>query len=276
MISADPGRPKFPQTRESGLTQSPHCFLMLPMGTTHVQTDPTPAAVAAVAAFRDEFRRDHIGPRYRGWLHLAFTAGLCLLVIAACGASLQDIRPLEWLTIPVTALYANLVEYFGHRGPMHHRVRGLGLIYERHARQHHRFFRDDLMAYDTSRDFKAVLFPPVLIVFYLLAFAMPAGLMLAWLFSDNVALLFVITAVAYFLNYELLHFAYHAAPESWLSRLPLMERLRRLHTLHHRPSLMQRCNFNITYPVGDVLFGTLYRQPTDCEGSRQTDQRSAR
>ena len=110
----------------------------------------------------------------------------------------------------------------------------------------------------------------------LFAFAMPAGLMLAWLFSDNVALLFVITAVAYFLNYELLHFAYHAAPESWLSRLPLMERLRRLHTLHHRPSLMQRCNFNITYPVGDVLFGTLYRQPTGCEGSRQTDQRSAR
>jgi len=246
---------------------------MLRMETTHAQSDPIPAAVAA---FRSEFRRDHIGPRYHGWLHLGFTAGLCLLVITACWAWLQDIRPLEWLTIPVTCLYANLVEYFGHRGPMHHPVRGLGLIYERHARQHHRFFRDDLMAFDSSRDFKAVLFPPVLIVFYLLAFAMPAGLILAWLFSDNVALLFVITAVAYFLNYELLHFAYHTAPESWVARLPLMPRLRRLHTLHHRPSLMQRYNFNITYPVGDVLFGTLYRQPTGCEGSRQTDPRSAR
>ncbi len=39
-----------------------------------------------------------------------------------------------------------------------------------------------------------------------------------------------------------------------------MDRLRRLHTLHHRPSLMQTRNFNITYPIGDWLFGTLYRE----------------
>jgi sterol desaturase/sphingolipid hydroxylase (fatty acid hydroxylase superfamily) len=38
-----------------------------------------------------------------------------------------------------------------------------------------------------------------------------------------------------------------------------MGRLRQLHTLHHRPELMQTHNFNITYPIGDWLFGTLYR-----------------
>jgi hypothetical protein len=215
---------------------------------------------AAVAAYRARYRREEIGPRYRGGAHLGFTVALCVTVIAGCIAALDRVAPLEWLTVPLTFLYANLVEYVGHRGPMHHRVRGLGLIFRRHAGQHHRFFRDDAMAFDGSRDYKAVLFPPVMIVFYLIGFALPAGLLLAWLTTANVALLFVATAVAYFLNYELLHFAYHTDPDGPLGRLPLMGRLRRLHTLHHRPALMQHHNFNITYPIGDWLFGTLYRE----------------
>jgi len=214
---------------------------------------------AEVICYRAVFRKEHIGPRYLGWLHLGFTVSLCLLVIIACLWRLDGVRPLEWLTLPITFLYANLVEYIGHRGPMHHPRQGLRLIFQRHVLQHHRFFRDDAMAFDNSRDFKAVLFPSVLIVFYLLIFALPAGLLVAWLFSANAALLFVAMAVGYFLNYELLHFAYHAAPGSWLSRMPLIRRLGRLHTFHHRPELMQHYNFNITYPFADLLFGTLYR-----------------
>ena len=212
-----------------------------------------------MTSYREEYRRKHVSPAYRGWLHLAFTVCVCLIAIAWCIAKVEDIRPWEWITIPLTFLYANLVEYVGHRGPMHHPQPGLRIIFERHARQHHRFFRDDAMAFDGPRDFHAVLFPPVLIVFYMAGFALPVGLLIGWLISPNVALLFVATAVAYFLNYELLHFAYHAPGNSWLARLPFMDRLRRLHTLHHRPELMQRYNFNITYPIGDRLFGTLYR-----------------
>jgi hypothetical protein len=226
---------------------------------------------ASVAAYRDRYRREEIGPRYRGRLHLAFTVSLCVLVIAACIAGLASVRPAEWLTVPLTFLYANLVEYFGHRGPMHHPVRGLGLIFRRHTGQHHRFFRDDAMAFDGPDDYKAVLFPAVMILFYVVGFALPAGLLLAWLASPNVALLFVATAVAYFLNYELLHFAYHADPAGRLARLPFMGRLRRLHTLHHRPSLMQSSNFNITYPIGDWLFGTLYREERKPAPARRPD-----
>ena len=40
----------------------------------------------------------------------------------------------------------------------------------------------------------------------------------------------------------------------------IMKRLRWLHTTHHDPVLMQRYNFNITYPIGDWVFGTLYRR----------------
>jgi len=218
------------------------------------------ASLDRIAAFREQYRREHISPAYRGTVHLAFTVTACLVVIGCCLASLRNVSPWEWVTVPLTFLYANLVEYFGHRGPMHHPRPGLRLIFERHAQQHHRFFRDDAMAFDGPGDYKAVLFPSVLIVFYMAGFALPVGLLIDWLVSRNVALLFVTTAVAYFLNYELLHFAYHAPSGSWIARLPLMDRLRRLHTLHHRPELMQRYNFNITYPIADWLFGTLYRQ----------------
>lgn len=221
------------------------------------------AQADAVTAYRARYRQEQIGPGYRGGLHFGFTITLCLITIGVCAANLSAVAIPEWATVPLTFLYANLVEYFGHRGPMHRPVRGLGLIFRRHAGQHHRFFRDDAMAFDGPRDFKAVLFPPVMIVFYLAGFALPAGLLLAWVATPNVALLFVLTAVAYFLNYELLHFAYHADPTGRLARLPGMDRLRRLHTLHHRPALMQSHNFNITYPIGDWLFGTLYRPRAD-------------
>ncbi len=42
-----------------------------------------------------------------------------------------------------------------------------------------------------------------------------------------------------------------------------MGRLRHHHTVHHDPRLMNRYNFNITYPIFDWLFGTWYRGSAD-------------
>ncbi len=204
-----------------------------------------------------------MGSHYRGGLHFVFTVAVCLAAIAWCISQLADVTALEWLAVPLTFLYANAVEYFGHRGPMHHSTRGLRLVFERHAQQHHRFFTDDRMQLDSARDYKAVLFPPVLIIFYLGLFATPMGILVALITTPNIAFLFVATAVAYFLNYELLHFAYHTSDRTWIARIPYMDRLRRLHTLHHRRSLMQNYNFNITYPICDRIFGTLYREDRD-------------
>jgi len=212
-----------------------------------------------IDSFRAAYRRDCIGPQYRGPVHLCFTFGVGFVVITLSILSLDDVRPLEWLTVPLTFLYANLAEYFGHRGPMHHPRRGLQIVYQRHAGQHHRFFTDRHMALESTRDLKAVLFPAVMIGFFLLAFALPVGLLLAWLATPNVAWLFLMTAMAYFLNYEALHLLYHLPEESAAGRLALVRRLRRLHQVHHDPRLMARYNFNITYPIGDLLFGTFWR-----------------
>lgn len=212
-------------------------------------------------AFRAQYRSEEIGPRYNGWLHFAFTSLGCLGVMGFCLWQLEAVSAWEWLTVPAAFLYANFSEWAGHRGPMHNRRPGLGLVFRRHTGQHHAFFTPDRMAFDSSRDYKAVLFPPVLLIFFILAFSLPAGLLIAWLLTPNTAYLFVFTAVAYFLNYEWLHFAYHTPETHWASRLPGMRWLRRHHTLHHDHRLMSHANFNITYPIADWLFGTLRRQP---------------
>jgi len=228
-----------------------------------MKSDPqAPVRDDSVETFRSRYRQEHIGQFYRGRLHFAFTVSVSLFVIGWSLSLLDGVTAAEWLAVPLTFLYANAVEYVGHRGPMHHPTRGLQLVFTRHAQQHHCFFADTRMQFDSPGDYKAVLFPPVLVIFYLAFFALPMGLLVGFLSTPNTALLFVATAVAYFLNYELLHFAYHTSQSFWVAKIPFMGRLRRLHTLHHRRSLMQHYNFNITYPICDWIFGTLYRKNT--------------
>lgn len=213
----------------------------------------------SVTEARAAFREKHIPANYSGPRHLATTVTVSFAVALLCVLLLDAVRPLEWLTIPLTFLYANLSEYLGHRGPMHRKTRFLGAIFERHTVQHHSFFTEEAGSYDSTQDFRAVLFPPILLIFFIGCFAVPVGAVLYFLVSPNVCFLFVLTSVLYFLNYELLHFAYHMDPQSSIGRLPLIGRLRRHHLRHHNRSLMTTYNFNITYPICDYLFGTLYR-----------------
>ena len=206
--------------------------------------------------FRHHYRDQFVGRAYSGRAHLLFVLCFSLGGIMLCLTQLDSVRALEWLTVPLAFVYANLSEYLGHRFVMHRKVPGLKLIYKRHAGQHHVFFTREHMAMDDWGDAKAVLFPPLLMVFFFGVFATPVALLLGWLFSANVAWLFVATGLAYYLNYELLHLAYHLPEDSRWLRLPFLKRMRRLHHLHHDTGLMASRNFNITYPIGDWLFGT--------------------
>jgi sterol desaturase/sphingolipid hydroxylase (fatty acid hydroxylase superfamily) len=119
------------------------------------------------------------------------------------------------------------------------------------------------MAADSPRDFKMVLFPPVMLFFFLGVLAGPPALLLYFLVSPNVGLIFIAVGVCYFLTYEWLHFSYHLPPESFAGRLWLVRKLRRHHTLHHDKSKMGRWNFNITFPICDLIFGTSYRDSSE-------------
>jgi len=188
-----------------------------------------------------------------------FKSTLCLAGIAASIYFVSKPSWLEFLTVPITFLYANLTEYFGHKGPMHHKKKFFGLIFKRHTLQHHRYFTDEAMECATPRDFKMILFPPILIVFFFGFFALPIGALIYFLLSLNVACLFVATALAYFLNYEWLHLLYHQPESSALLRLPFARALRRHHWAHHNTTLMSTRNFNITYPLCDLIFGTIHK-----------------
>ncbi len=196
--------------------------------------------------FREKTRSEQVGRWYSGYAHFGFVNALALAVIVYAALQLQHPR---WslLTVPITFLYANLVEWLAHRGPMHKRTRFLSLVFERHTLMHHNFFTHDAMRLESTRDFKMVLFPPVLLIFFFGVFALPLGLLLKLVAGVNVAALSVITAMAYYLTYEGLHLAYH---------LGLGGPLRRLHQTHHDPRLMSTKNFNITFPICDRLFGT--------------------
>lgn len=209
---------------------------------------------------QQELRERLIGKRYNGILHFLFTSSVCLTIIVAALFQIHNPSWTELLTVPLTFLYANFAEYRGHRGPMHHRMKYLSLIFKRHTLQHHRFFTHETMEAANSRDFKMVLFPPVLIVFFFGLFALPVGALLGYLTTMNVAYLFVATGIGYFLNYEWLHLSYHLPETSKIAHLPFLRALRRHHQLHHDPALMSQYHFNITYPICDFVFETLLKK----------------
>ena len=214
--------------------------------------------MADVATFRDEYRRTELGRNYSGWGHFAFTSIGSLLAIGFALTRLQGVRGWEWAVVPATFLFANLAEYFGHKGPMHHLRPGLRLVFHRHTQQHHRFFTFEHMQCTRTSDFKMILFPPVMLLFFLGGIATPAGLLVYFLVSPNAGWLFAATAVGYFLLYEWLHFAYHQPPVGIWRHLPGLAWLRRHHQLHHDPQRMDR-NFNLTFPIADRIFGTMDR-----------------
>ena len=213
-----------------------------------------------VRRFRQEYRAHEIPRFYSPTFHLLFTFVGGSLALLASLAQLNAVSVAEWMTVPLAFVYANLAEYFGHRYPMHHPVPGLRLVYKRHAGQHHRYFNQDSMPLEDALDLRAVLFPPLLVIFFFGGFGLPVWLLLNALISANVAWLFIATGLAYFLNYEVLHLFHHLPPR-WQARMPgWLQRWSTLHRIHHDPSRMTRCNFNISYPLGDWLFRTWEKQ----------------
>ena len=215
-----------------------------------------PSVPDDVARFRANYRGQNVGRHYRGWLHFAFTSTASLLAVVLAAAQVSAVRPWEWLTIPVGFLVANLAEYLGHRGPMHHPVPGLRLLHRRHTLEHHRFFVPESMAVESTEDFTATLFPWYMVLFFLGAIAAPLAALLFLVTTANVGWLFCATAVGYFLCYEWLHFTWHQPDDGVIGRLRAVRFLRRHHRLHHDRALMTKANFNITFPIWDIVLSS--------------------
>ena len=214
------------------------------------------AVPALVTEYRVKFRKDRYAKIYSGHVHFVFSIGVALAGIAYALSQLQRVTWQELLVVPAMFTYSNVVEYVAHRGPMHHRIKGLILAFNRHTVEHHHFFTHRSMSIEGHRDFKIVLFPAFLIVGFIGLLAAPLALLVYHFVSPNAGYLTAAAALVYFVNYECFHLIYHLRENSWVTRLPLVRKLRSQHTRHHDPAHMSRSNFNITWPLCDWLFGT--------------------
>jgi len=197
-----------------------------------------------------------IPARYSGRAHWAFINLTTIVGIGFCLAMLESPSWWEWLFVPGFFVFANLFEWWIHRGPMHHPTRGLRILYERHTLQHHVFYPADDMAFRDPRELFYVLFPPFALP-ALLVLNLPIPLLLGYFVSANLAWLFFLSVLAYYFVYEWFHFAHHLRRDSWLGRRALVAWFRRHHTQHHELALMEKGNFNVSFPLADWLLGTM-------------------
>ena len=209
-----------------------------------------------VEPFRARYRAA-ISPHYNAWLHGGFVFGFGALSVWFFLRPLHAVLPLEWLTVPLALFFFNWGEYSVHIHLGHHKHKLSAMFYKRHTGDHHSFFVEERMRYEGARDWRVILFPAWLIVVFNVLLAGPAFWAISH-FNTNVASLFSATLVAGYLGYEFFHSCEHLPPEHPLARLPWIRHMRQLHRLHHRRDIMQTRNFNITFPLMDWLYGTLY------------------
>jgi hypothetical protein len=209
---------------------------------------------------------------YSPWGHLAATVGIGLATLVVAASRVTDPGALELVAIPVTFLFANVVEWFAHRYLMHQRRFPLVVLYDRHTPEHHRVYRYQSMALRSARELRLVLIPAAGVLGMVLL-AAPVALLVGLAISWNVGWLFLATVGTYVLGYELSHLAYHLPETSPVYRLPVLRTLREHHARHHIPRLMQTNNFNVTIPIGDVIFGT-YASVADVERALALERRA--
>jgi hypothetical protein len=196
---------------------------------------------------------------YTPWGHLTGTLGVGIVTLSVALSRLSNPGAAELSIVPGAFVFANLVEWFAHRYLMHERRFPLTVLYDRHTPEHHRVFRYESMAIEGPRELKLVLIPAAGVLGMVLL-AAPVALLLGQALSWNVGWLFLATVGVYVVGYELSHLAYHLPERSIVYRVPFLRALREHHARHHIPSLMQRHNFNVTIPLGDLLFGTFASQ----------------
>ena len=192
---------------------------------------------------------------YSPYAHLALTTLLGLAPVALGIALIDDVRAWQLGFGAGVLVLASLVEWLAHRYVLHRRVRFLGVLYDEHTPEHHAIFLTDDMAIRDLSEARLVLIPSSGIA-AILAVLSPLPLALYFAGQPSLAGIVVIVGAAYVLAYEWIHLAAHL-PDGAVTTFAPLRFLRRHHAIHHHPTRMMRCNFNVALPLVDALAGTL-------------------
>jgi hypothetical protein len=206
--------------------------------------------------FREEFIAG-VPSWYRGEAQVAILLLLPAGTIYYCWIQIAGATWIEWSMISPILLLGNFIEWAAHRYLLHGRVKGFELAFRRHAGVHHHFFTQHNMLYKGHKELLAQLFPPYAVVGFIVI-GIPPALLVGYLWSANVAYIIVTAMAANYLVYEGLHTVSHLddARHPYLKYLPLVNTVRRMHRVHHNLRFMQTHNFNLTWPIADVIMGT--------------------
>jgi sterol desaturase/sphingolipid hydroxylase (fatty acid hydroxylase superfamily) len=206
------------------------------------------------AAFRQKLLDETPG-WYNPYVHLAVPSTFGIAFILAMLSRLAGLTLIEALTVPLTYVFANAVEWWAHKYLLHHRSPLAPVLYDQHTPKHHVVYTHRDMAIRDLREFRLVLIPAYGIMLIGVAI-LPVVYALSRFTTPNIGALYGATAMFYSVSYEWLHLSYHMDPDSFVGRLGLVRWLRVQHTIHHNPRLMTSKNFNVTVPVWDHVMGT--------------------
>ncbi len=192
-----------------------------------------------------------------GW-HVARTLILVAAILTFSLWLAQGAAWFDWLLMPLFFVFANLLEWSFHKGPMHRPV-GPRILYQNHTLIHHRAFHPGTMPINNARELGLILMPwyTMLLLFTL---ASPIAILGAWVRGPGLGGVFFLSACVYFLMYEGQHALYHM-PQSVLRAAGLAGNrvfvaLLKHHRHHHRLDRMSHVNFNVTFPLMDTVMGT--------------------
>lgn len=151
--------------------------------------------------------------------------------------------------------FASFFEWTLHRFLMHMPLGGYRYPFERHALIHHHIFKADHTYHLRDEKDKHTI-PmawwngPVLVGLCQLPFIIAAIWSRKWGLVCGAA----IACTIYYAAYEYMHWCMHLPKKRHVERSKIFFRLNGHHLLHHR---YMHKNFNVVFPLADMLLGTL-------------------
>ena len=207
---------------------------------------------------QSKFREQYVGqisPWYHGLIHIGVMYGAGLSALWWCMHQLHNPSWEWWLIIPI-AIVGNFAEWAMHLHIMHRLkdVFALRAIYDRHTRQHHQYFTDNDFTIGSIREFRIVFFPWRVLLVLSVASAILGWLVSLFLGSDA-GYMIPITMIGHYMLYESFHFCCHVPENAFVRHCPIINSVRRHHSVHHNMGVMMHINMNLTFPLADwVMF----------------------
>ena len=151
--------------------------------------------------------------------------------------------------------YASFLEWSLHRFVMHKPLPWLKYPFRAHAQIHHQVFKADHTYHLQDEKHKDII-PmawwngPVIISLGSLPLGIPALMFGLWPLAIGI----VLALTTYYAAYEYMHWCMHYPKSRNVERSGIFFRLNGHHLLHHR---YMHKNFNVVFPLADLLCGTL-------------------